>query len=158
MGAGKTTVMGEASDLLLGRQIRHAAIDLDAISVVGVPESVGRETHFQNVAAIARNCLDAGIETFLLAGAVESAADLTELRQAMRADAVTVARLVAPLEIMAARLRVREPGIRRDEFVDRAGSLNAVLSAAALEDFTLINDRRSVTDVATELLTRAGWI
>ena len=33
MGAGKTSVMGEASDLLAQRQIVHAAIDLDALGV-----------------------------------------------------------------------------------------------------------------------------
>jgi hypothetical protein len=28
---------------------------------------------------------------------------------------------------------------------------------AALEDFTIANDGRSITDVARELLERAGW-
>jgi predicted ATP-binding protein involved in virulence len=31
MGAGKTTVLGEASDILALRGIVHAAIDLDAL-------------------------------------------------------------------------------------------------------------------------------
>ena len=158
MGAGKTTVMGEASDLLMSRGIQHVAIDLDAISLQLLPEPLSRQVHFRNVAAISRNCLDAGIDTFLLAGAVESGDDLAELRKALNTDTITLARLTAPLETMAARLRLREPGIRQDEFVDRSRSLDGVLATAALEDFAIANDRRSVTAVAEELLARAGWI
>src|SRR5690349_23304571 len=33
MGAGKTTVLGEASDLLAASGIEHAAIDLDTLSI-----------------------------------------------------------------------------------------------------------------------------
>ena len=31
MGAGKSTVLGEASDILAGRGLVHAAIDVDAL-------------------------------------------------------------------------------------------------------------------------------
>ena len=150
--------MGEASDLLTARQIRHAAIDLDAISLPLLPEPWSRQLHYRNVAAVSRNCLDAGIDRFVLAGAIESRDDLAELRRALHADSITVVKLVAPLETMAARVRRREPGIRQDEFVDRSRSLDAILMAAALEDFTVINADRPVTEVAGELLARAGWI
>lgn len=33
MGAGKTTLMAEASDVLIERDIVHAAIDLDALGI-----------------------------------------------------------------------------------------------------------------------------
>jgi adenylate kinase len=39
MGAGKTTVLGEASDLLAAHGITHAAIDLDALGVSHLTES-----------------------------------------------------------------------------------------------------------------------
>jgi hypothetical protein len=150
--------MGEASDLLTAQPIRHAAIDLDAISLVGVPEPLARDAHFRNVAAISRNCRDAGIDTFLLAGAIESTGDLAELRKALNADAITIVRLVAPIETMAARLRLREPGIRQDEFLQRSRTLDGILTAATVEDFTVANDGRSITDVAQEVLERAGWL
>ena len=157
MGAGKTNVMGEASDLLTAREIRHAAIDLDAIYLPLLPEPLSRQVQLRNVAAIAKHCRDAGIGRFLLAVAVESGDVLADLRTAFSADEITIARLIAPLETMAARLRGREPGIKQDEFVDRSRSLDAILTAAALEDFTVNNDGRPVTDVARELLERAGW-
>ena len=37
MGAGKTSVLGEASDLLVRRQIAHAAIDVDALGLAYLP-------------------------------------------------------------------------------------------------------------------------
>ena len=33
MGSGKTSVLGEASDLLAGRHVIHAAIDLDILGL-----------------------------------------------------------------------------------------------------------------------------
>jgi ribose 1,5-bisphosphokinase PhnN len=158
MGAGKTTVMGEASDLLMAREIQHAAIDLDAISLPLLPQPLSGQVYVRNLVAIAKNCRDAGIDRFLLAVALQDRADLAELRRAFDADAVTVARLTAPANTMAARLRAREPGMRQEEFVDRSRHLDGVLTTAALEDFSIDNDRRPVTTVAEELLARAGWI
>ena len=158
MGAGKTTVMGEVSDLLTGRQIRHAAIDLDAISVQLLPDPASRELHTRNLAAIAKNCVEAGIDRFVIAVAVESGEILADLQAAFPGTTITVARLSVSAQTMESRLRVREPGIRQAEFLERSRQLDQTLTAAALEDFTLTNDDRSVTDVAQELLQRAGWI
>jgi Ni2+-binding GTPase involved in maturation of urease and hydrogenase len=90
MGAGKTAVMGEASDVLLSRSINHASIDLDIVAT--------------------------------------------------------------------ARLRTREPGMRQDEFVERSRTLEAIVAAAGVEDFSIADNARDITAVATELLQRAGWI
>lgn len=158
MGAGKTTVMGEASDLLAARHVRHVAIDLDAVSPHGLPDEVARQLHARNLAAIAKNCLDAGVDTFLIAVAVENTGDLTDLQAAFRGSTITIGRLCASAGTMAARLRVREPGIRQAEFVERSRHLDRVLTAAALEDFTVTNDDRPITGVAQEFLERAGWL
>jgi hypothetical protein len=36
--------------------------------------------------------------------------------------------------------------------------LNVILDCARLEDFAVVNENRSLTDVALEMLARAGWI
>ena len=41
MGAGKTAVLAEASDILALRQIAHAAIDLDALGLAHLPFGTG---------------------------------------------------------------------------------------------------------------------
>jgi len=36
--------------------------------------------------------------------------------------------------------------------------LNVILDRARLEDFAVANENRSLTDVALEMLVKAGWI
>jgi hypothetical protein len=158
MGAGKTTVMGEISDLLTARQIRHAAIDLDAVSLQLLPDDVSRELHFRNLSALSKNCLDAGIDRFVVAVAVDSGDVLADLQAAFPGTTIIVARLSVSALTMESRLRVREPGVRQAEFLERSRHLDRILADSALEDFIITNDQRSVTDVAHELLERAGWI
>ena len=158
MGSGKTTVLGEASDLLEAAGIPHAAIDLDAVSVHLLPDADSRRVDAGNVASLVRNCAAAGIDNFLMAVAVEDRRSLRDLREAIGEAEVTVCRLTAAPATMAARVRRREPGMRQNEFVTRSRALDEVLSTAALEDFTIENDGRNVTAVARELLARAGWI
>jgi hypothetical protein len=59
---------------------------------------------------------------------------------------------------MQQRVKGREPGLLQAEFVARVEELSTVLDASALEDFVIINENRSVTEVAREMLMRAGWL
>lgn len=158
MGAGKTTVLGEASDVLAARRIPHAAIDLDALYAVLLPDESARQLTLQNLATVFGNFVAAGIERLLLAVAVESRADLQALRASMNEPELVVCRLRARPETMQRRIRLREPGMHQEQFVARSESLDAVLSTANVEDFTTLNDDRDVTEVAEEVLRRAGWI
>jgi hypothetical protein len=133
-------------------------MDLDAVSVHLLPESEARHVDASNVKSFFDNCGAAGITSFLIAVAVETQAALRDLRQAIGAAEVTICRLTAGTATMAARVRQREPGMRQEEFVARSGVLDETLSQAALEDFTVVNDGRQVTDVARELLVRARWL
>jgi hypothetical protein len=49
-------------------------------------------------------------------------------------------------------------GVLKDEFVTRVDKLNAILDRAHLEDLVIANESRPVTEVAREMLIRAGWI
>ena len=158
MGAGKTTVLGEASDLLAARGIAHAALDLDALGVVGVDEAVARDLTLRNLTAVWENYARAGVERILIAEALESRTDRERLGMALGGAEIAVCRIRASVTTMQARVRLREPGSLQDEFVARAATLDAALDAAAVEDFTVDNDNRSITDVAREMLTLAGWI
>jgi hypothetical protein len=59
---------------------------------------------------------------------------------------------------MKQRVKTRESGLLQQQYVDRVAKLNAILDDARLEDLTAINENRSLTDVAQEVLVRAGWI
>jgi len=158
MGAGKTTVLGEASDALAARSIPHAAIDLDAVAAVLLPDESARQLATRNLAAIFENFVAAGIQRVLLAVAVESRGDLQALSAAMSNPELVVCRLLAPLETMEHRIRLREPGMHQEAFVARSRALDAILSEAKVEDFTTVNAGGDISRVALDVLRRAGWI
>lgn len=158
MGAGKTTLLGEISDVLAARAIPHGAIDLDAMAAVLLPDESLRRLATENLAAVFRNFVSAGIDRVPLAVAVESRDDLAALRTAMADPEIVVCRLLAATETMERRIRVREPGMHQEAFVARSRSLDAILNAAGVEDFTMLNDGDDVSKIAVQVLRHAGWI
>ena len=158
MGSGKTTVLGEMSDLLFEQRAPHAALDLDALATVLLPDDAAQELNSRNLAAICRNVVSAGIVRILVAEAIETRNQFERICEALPGADIVVCRLTASLATMEGRLRVREPGMHQDGFVARSRVLDETLAAAKLENFVVVNDGRSVTDVAREVLQRAGWI
>ncbi len=159
MGAGKTTVLGEASDLLASRGIVHAAIDVDGFANGFLPRFVTDDAVLdRNLGAACHHYLGAGVQRFLLAEALETSDRIDRVRRLLGDPHLVVCRLTAPLETMQQRVRGRERGLLQQRFVDRCAELAGILDRAAVEDFSIANHDRSVTDVAGELLGRAGWI
>ena len=158
MGSGKTTVMAEASDILMARGVTHAAIDLDTLGIAYLPGTTLTELVYRNLSSVWTNYAALGIDRLLLAAAVENLVDLNKIRVVLPDAATVICRLTARLKTMEGRVGVREPGMLHDTFVARVAELDAILDAARLEDFSLVNDDRPVSDVAMELLARAGWI
>jgi hypothetical protein len=128
-------MMGEVSDLLAARGVRHER---------RVRERP-RSRRAIDLAAMAYRNLNAAVR-FVMAGAIESRAELTQLRDATAATALVVCRLTAPVGVMQERVRAREPGMWQQKYVDRVAVLEARLDAAAVEHFSLPNDgARSIT-------------
>jgi hypothetical protein len=158
MGAGKTTVLGEASDLLVEAHIGHAAIDVDAVGFPYLPSGAAADLQFRGLAAICREYAAAGISRFLLACAVETERELNGIRRAIPDAHLQVCRLRAPVPVMQDRVRLREPGMHQAQFVARVAELESALDRASVDDFSVANEGRSVTEVAREMLTAAGWL
>jgi hypothetical protein len=159
MGAGKTAVLAEASDILAERQIVHAAIDLDALGLAHLPPGVsGDRVLYNNLRSICANYAAAGVERLLLARAIEDHAQLQLFRDIIPARNTVVCRLTASVGAMAQRVALRELGISQRKYVARVAKLNAILDRARLEDFAVTNENRPLTDVALEMLVKAGWI
>jgi adenylylsulfate kinase-like enzyme len=158
MGSGKTTVLGEASDILSACGIVHAAVDLDALGSAPLSEAVSRDLMYRNLASIWANCAAAGVNRLLLAEAVQNRDELDRIRRAIPDAELIVCRLTAELETMRQRVRVREPGMLREQFLARVTALNRVLDDARLEDFSIANENGSVTEVARRMLKSAGWL
>lgn len=157
MGAGKTTVLGEASTLLTAENVPHAAIDVDAVSIGHVPSSVGDEIAFRNVATVWANYATLGISRLLLADAIDTPERLLALRRATRADEVVVGRLCADLGTMQERVRVREPVSNQAELVENVERLQASPNNGRIENFSIVNDGdRPIAELTREMLIRAG--
>jgi hypothetical protein len=159
MGSGKTAVLAEASDLLGARHVIHAAIDLDALGLALLPGSVPvDDAMYENLRLVAANYSARGVERFLVARAMESREWVEHCIGAVGCGEATVCRLTARMEEMKRRVAAREPGLLREELTARVARLNDILDRARLENFAVTNENRSLTDVAMEVLIKAGWL
>jgi hypothetical protein len=159
MGAGKTSVLGEASDILTLHYIAHAAIDVDTLGLAYLPTASGNDdVMYGNLRSVCDNYASLGVTRFLLARALESRAQLDLYRGIVLATDTVVCRLTADIETMERRVKERESGVSQREYVARVAKLNVVLDHARLEDFCISSENRSITEVAHEMLVRAGWI
>jgi len=77
MGAGKTTVLGEASDILTRRHVAHAAIDLDALGLSHLPSRARNDgVMCRNLESVFKNYASLGVRRFMLARAIEDRGEL----------------------------------------------------------------------------------
>ena len=159
MGAGKTSVLAEASDILALRKIVHAAIDLDALGLAHLPLADGNDSvMYRNLESVCRNYASLGVTRLLLARAMEDRAELELCQSIVAAAATIVCRVTAGIATMQQRVKTRESGLLQQEYVDRVVTLDAILDRATLEDFVVVNEDRFLGDVAQEMLIKAGWI
>jgi hypothetical protein len=159
MGAGKSSVLGEASDILTLHNIPHAAIDLDAFGLAYLPPGASNDAAmYRNLQSVCKNYASLGVRRFLVARAIEDRATLESCRKAVSARNTVVCRLTAKIETMRQRVKMRELGILRKQFAARVAKLESILDRARLEDFTVTTDACSVTQSAREMLLKAGWI
>jgi hypothetical protein len=99
MGAGKTAVLAEASDILGQRQIVHAAIDLDALGLAHLPSvdpasgARSDEVMYDNLRSISSNYAASGVQRFLVARAIEGEAQLRLCRDIIPAVKTVICRL-----------------------------------------------------------------
>jgi energy-coupling factor transporter ATP-binding protein EcfA2 len=159
MGSGKSTILGAASDLLTLQGIPHAAIDLDTLGIYHLPVEVdGSSVGLRNLQCVWGNYSALGLKRLLLARAIETRMALDACRQAVAAKRTVMCRLRVNVATMQRRVRLREPGPFQQNFVARVAVLEDLIDRAQLEDFSITNEDGSVTEVAREMLLRAGWL
>ena len=161
IGAGKTAVAEAVSGILQSREMRHALIDLDWLGQVYPPPDY-RNPHaldlaFENLALIAPRFIASGARYFVLAATLTSPNELHRLRAALPHVDLDVCRVVASVEVIEERIRRRELGSLRDDFLSRTGPLASQMEASKLEDLLLVNDGL-IGDAARELLRNVGWV
>jgi hypothetical protein len=159
VGAGKSAVAAEISEILSDQKVSHAFVDLDALSYCWPPRGrFNRETALENLASLWTNFQAAGIQRLVVAAVVETPADWQQVVAAVPGAAVVICRLVAPQAIRESRLRGRETGRGLAWHLARTVALEEILEQANLEDFRVENGARALGVVALEVLQRAGWL
>lgn len=133
--------------------------NLDALGLAYLPsEDTPDDVMYKNLRSVCENYAAQGVDRILLARAIESRSELQRSVRYVSAKSTMVCRLTASIKTMEDRVRARESGVLGEKFVSRAAKLNVILDDAAIENFTIANEDRSLTEVAKEMLLKAGWI
>ena len=159
-GVGKTSTAVEINDQLAGRSVPNAVIDLDSMAWQWPPSShFNTDLVFKNLESIWPNYKAHGATHLVLARVIEDRAELSRYRAAIPGAEIVICRLVATDATRVERLQNRMPaGASLDWHIRRTLELERQFESLAIEDFVVESDERSLREVATEVLLRAGWI
>jgi len=113
---------------------------------------------YRNLQCVWKNYASLGVRRLLLARAMEDRAELELCRGVVSAKHTIVCRLTAGIEVIQHRVKMRESGVSQRGYVARVAKLKVILDRARLENFTVTNENRSLTEVAHEMLVKASWI
>jgi adenylylsulfate kinase len=152
-GSGKSSVAAEISYLFERRRQPHALLDLDYLGWGGSnfdDHAAGFGLMLRNLAAVASNYRDAGVDVFIVAYFIRD-------RDALHATGMSlrVVRLSVPLLAIEQRLAADVTSGRGDDLREAASSI-AIGEGVGVEDVTVVNDR-PVGLVAREVMTWLGW-
>jgi hypothetical protein len=156
-GTGKTSVVEEIADILEDRGVRYAAIDLDWLGWFDPgfgDHSAGAPVMLKNVDAVVGNYYETGIRRFALAGAMESSADLDDLRGVLGMP-MTVVRLTLPLDEIERRLSTSLTAGRHDD-LQVARKWIAEGRGEGIGDIVIENDR-PIREEAQQVVSALGW-
>jgi hypothetical protein len=160
VGVGKSTVGAEVFRLLRDACVPSALIDLPALGnawpVPGDDPWNERLIH-ANLACSWANFARAGVSRLVICRVLEARSLLRHIEAAVPGAQITVVRLQARLELLHTRVRAREAG-DPSWYLDTASYLVGKLETAAVEDHTVDNENRPITEVATEVLRVTGWL
>jgi adenylylsulfate kinase len=161
VGVGKTSVADAVGDILHGRGIPAAVIDLDWLRNVGTApddDPFNSRIELANLRAVLGTYLDAGVTHVVLAGVMETAEGRAEYVRVL-GDDLTVCRLDVALDVVRERLGGRHAAhdAHLAWHLDRAGELQGILEAASLEDAVVDATGLTIAEAAAAVLDAAHW-
>lgn len=161
IGVGKTTVAEAVSDRLHAAGVRHGLLDLDWLGQLYPPpaehEPFALDLSIRNLAAIVPEFVAAGATRLVLAATVTSRREAAAISEALGGGRVAFVRLTASAGTIAARIRARESGAWRDDFLARSEPLAVAIAAAGFSHVTVANEGRSPAATAARALEVVGW-
>ncbi len=157
-GSGKSSVCEEIAELLESAGMAYGAIDLDWLWWYDAPGRTeghdrGDPVGLANLSSVVGNYVSAGVEHFVLAGAVWSNAELAAIRAKLPFP-LQVVQLTLPYEEIEARLSSAVTTGRANDLQEAKRQSEQV--SLEIGDVVIANDR-PIREVADEILAWLGW-
>jgi hypothetical protein len=159
VGVGKTTIGDEIHSVLSDREIPDAFFDLDALRYQWPETSPwNADLVAEHLAAMWPNLDRRGVSHLVVAGVMETPADIDRILDGLPTTRVRVVRLTAPEALRMQRLRERMRGRNSLGWhLARTVELNTILDRSAVEMVEVGNGDRAPRAVAEEVLDLIGW-
>lgn len=157
-GVGKSTVAFEVSAQLAALRIAHAVVEGDLLDLAYPPPPTDDRLAERNLAAMWANYRAGGYHRLVYTNTV-SVLYVDRIVSAMGGPVrVTSVLLACSDATCGERLARREVGSTLAEHVERSKRAAVLLERSApSEVVTIDTDARSVIEVASEVISRAGW-
>lgn len=168
---GKSTVAWEVYELLTGRGVRAAYVDIDYLGFCQplIGDGPNRLVEL-NLGSMWPNFATAGARCLIAAGVIVTRADRGSYEAAVPGGVLTLCRLRAGPETLRTRIMRRGQlegagtggavsGLTMDslsDYAEQAGRFAATLDAEDFADFTVDTDGRTVPEIARLVLDRLG--
>jgi hypothetical protein len=159
LGSGKTAVAVELGDILGGRGVPNAVIDLDWLGWANAlgPERSIDELIIGNLVAVSAYYFAADIRHLVLTRAIGSQAQVEAIRAALPGVDLKVVGVEVSPETAAARLRQRDSGSELAHNLEESARFTDVTKDLNV-DHSIRNEDRTIEEVAAELLELLGWL
>jgi predicted kinase len=168
-GVGKSTLNWEVSAQLTAAGVRHAAIETDELDRIFPLPSASELEDLRpgmtdiseaNLASIWGNYRAFGCDRLILSGVMVSLDDARKwVRRAIPNAEFAIIRLLASNETLLSRLEKREIGSGKEEQMRRTlRQANRITDVGSAGVIALQTDRKAPQELASEVLTRIGWL
>ena len=160
VGVGKTSAATEVSVVLEERGVRHALIDVDALTQT-FPRPADDPFHsamaLRNLGVIWDQASTAGARNLVLPWVISDRTQLIGIEAAVPGASLTVVRLEADLPTLGSRLALREQGSQLEWHLERTQVLLAQAEDQPSPDLVVDTTGLSIREVAEVLLGAVAW-
>ena len=160
VGVGKTSIAETISALLQADHVPHTFIDLDALTYTyprSASDPFNSTLALESLASIWTHCRKRGSKNLVIARVIESASDVADIAKATGISRPILCRLAASDQTLIKRIRNRNTGSNITWQESRSLQLSTAMKDAEIEDFCVVTEGRSMTEIATEISQLVTW-